>query len=72
MLTNRTIELASVQTRLEILGDVFVRANLMSSSTFSLFLDFVLIRTRIENPASKRQIESKGRRQRKGSIVKLG
>jgi len=54
MLINEMTELASVQNSFVILGDVLVRANLMSSSTFSLFLDFDLMCTRVENPASQR------------------
>jgi len=46
---NGTIELASVQTRLEFPRDVFVRANLMSSSTSRVFLDFVVMWTQARN-----------------------
>jgi len=43
VLMNGTTELASVQNSLEIV-EVFVRVNLMSSSTSDIFLNFVLIR----------------------------
>jgi len=60
-------------THLEIiLGSWFVKVKLMPSSTSTLFLDFVWIRTMLDNPASQRWVKMNGSRQRMVNIVMFG